>query len=154
MADRVEIPDNIKSVRKHTRQRYFHFLKFVEKNLGREIESSAWEETEDEACDPNLSPETKKRRLNSDIEDSDQLNSERTKQIFNGNNGKQKKASGEEMATDRLSNRNTDMHKFIECDSDIDEVKCEEAYWFENEVVFIPANQRKTPLEFIVKKEK
>ena len=154
MADGVEKPDNIKSVRKHARERFFYFLKFVEKKLCREIESSAWEETEDEANDASLSPETKKRRIKSDFEDSDELNSERTKQITKGKNGKQNNASEEEMATNRLSNSNTDMNKFIECDSDIDEVECEETYWLENEVVFIPANQRETPLEFIVKKEK
>ena len=155
MADKFEKPNTmqiqtVRSVRKHTRERFLYFLKFVEKN-NREIESSACEETEDEISEA----ESKKRRLNSDLEcSSDELNSERNKEIFKGNKCKQKKGSQDETATNRLSNTNTDMNSFVECDSDIDEVECEESYWLENEVVFVSADQRETPLEFIVKKEK
>jgi hypothetical protein len=142
MADGVEKRINLKSLQKHTRERFYHFLKLVEKNSLQQNENSTSEGSEDEIGETKLSPENKKRRLRSDTKDNISELSERNKQLSKGKNKKQKRAY-----QDRKDDKNT----YIDCDSDIDSVECKETYWFENEVVFIPANQRITPLEYVVK---
>ena len=138
MADGEEKQIPPRSLRKHTRERFYHFLKLVDEKSFEKTESLAREESEDEVYEPKLSPQNKGRRLHSDtknneLSDKNKTNSKRKYR-------RRKKASQD----DRADN-------FVDCDSDIHSAPSEDMYWFENEVVFIPANESEFQLEYVVK---
>ena len=142
MADEGERKANPKTFQKLTRERFYHFLKFVrEKFL--ETDDSTSEESEDEIDEAELSPRNKRRRVQYDAEDSEL--SDKNETNSKEKNKKQKKTSQDDKA---------DINKYIDCDSDVDSVQSEETYWLENEVVFIPANQSKFPLKYVKGKKR
>ena len=133
---------NPKSFQKHTRERFFHFLKLVREKLP-ETESSTSEESEDEIDQAELSPRNKRRRVQYDAQDNEL--SDKNEANSKRKNKKQERASQDDRA---------DINKYIDSNSDADSVQSEETYWLENEVVFIPANQSKFPLKYVVKEKK
>ena len=139
--EKCEKQTNLRSLRKHTRERFYHFLELVEKNSLQKTENSASEENDDEINEEKVTAQNKKPRLQSDAKDNNKL-SNRNEKISKGKNTKQKKLSRDETA---------DINKYVDCNSDINSVECEETYWLEDEVVFIPADQRMPRLEYVVK---
>ena len=142
MADEGERKANRKLIQKHTRERFYHFLKLVRETLLK-IENSTSEESEDEIDEAELSPRNKRRRLQYDAQDNEL--SDKNETNSKGKNKKQKRACQDDKA---------DANKYIDSNSDVDSVQCEETYWLENEVVFIPANQSKFSLKYVVKENK
>ena len=138
MADGIEKID--KSLAKHKRERFCNFLKLAEEISFLQHEASK-NKSDDEVGETKLAPKTKKRRLTSTSKDSSDNREllERNEQLSIGETRKQKCKEG------------SDIYDYIDCDSDLSSVPCEETYWLENEVVFIPASERQTPLDFIAK---
>ena len=135
MANGIEKID--KSFAKHKRERFCNFLKLAEEiSLLRHQASK--QKSDDEVDETKLAPETKKRRLTSNTKDSGKL-VERNKELLISETRKHKCKEG------------SDIDDYVDCDSNLSSVPSEETYWVENEVVFIPASERQTPLEFIAK---
>ena len=144
---------NKRSALKQQRHRFCHFLKLVEKKSKEQNDYSSSEEDDEEIDEAKPSQSAGiKRRLRSHSKDKSELSSP-NKQFTKGTARKRSNASVDKKARGQSRAQSSETDKYIDCDSDVSGVESNETYWLENEVVFVPASERKTPLEFTVKRK-
>lgn len=141
MADGAAKHDNAKLIPRHNREQFIFSSKLVETSSIQEHNAS----TEDDKYAVNeakslVRTKNTKRKRQSSLKDG----------VNRTDKMKQNSKSRTKGQNRRKKDEITSVDKYLECNSDIAGVDCKEKYWFENEVIFIPAEQRTTPVEYVV----